>query len=59
MKTAKQLREARKAAGISSMTEAAKLTDTPYKTWKNWESGVRRVPGWPFIWLKMYQQLKE
>lgn len=25
--------------------EAAKYFNTPYETWKSWESGKRRVPG--------------
>lgn len=56
MKTSQELRDARKAAGLS-MAEAARLTETPYRTWQNWEDGTRRVPGWPFPWLEMYLKL--
>lgn len=52
----KELKEAREATGLL-MAEAARLTETPYRTWQNWEDGKRRVPGWPFSWFEMYRKL--
>jgi len=54
--TAEELREARKAAGLS-MTKAAELSGTPYRTWQDWEGGKRRVPGIAMAWLRLYVQL--
>lgn len=56
--TGKELREARKAAGIS-MKQAAEESGTPYRTWQDWEAGNRRVPGLAFAWLKLYRQIIE
>jgi DNA-binding transcriptional regulator YiaG len=56
--TAEQLREARKAAGLS-MKQAAEMAKTPYRTWQDWEGGKRRVPGIAFAWLELYQKSKE
>lgn len=55
--TAEELREARKAAGLS-MKQAAELSNTPYRTWQDWEGGKRRVPGIAFAWLELYQKSK-
>lgn len=51
--TATELREARKAAGLS-MKQAAELSNTPYRTWQDWEGGKRRVPGIAGAWLALY-----
>jgi len=51
--TGAKLRDARKAAGIS-MKHAAKETNTPYRTWQDWEGGKRRVPGLAFAWLALW-----
>lgn len=59
MKTAADLREARRKAGLS-MAEAARLAETPYRTWQCWEDdgpSGRRPPGIAFAWLGLYQQL--
>lgn len=48
--TGAELREARKAAGLS-MKQAAELSGTPYRTWQDWEGGKRRVPGLAMAWL--------
>ena len=53
--TGEELRESRKAAGIS-MKQAAEESGTPYRTWQDWEAGKRRVPGLAFAWLKLYQR---
>lgn len=53
--TSDQLREARKAAGLS-MKQAAELSSTPYRTWQDWEGGKRRVPGIAEAWLILYQK---
>jgi len=39
-----KFRALRKSTGLS-MIKASKLFNTPYETWKSWESGKRRVPG--------------
>jgi len=62
MKTAEQLREARKLAGLS-MVEASRLSDTPYTTWQGWEAeegkiNARRAPGIAFAWLGLYRRLQ-
>jgi len=62
MKTAEQLRQARKAAGLS-MAEASRLSDTPYTTWQGWEAeegklNARRPPGIAFAWLELYRRLQ-
>ncbi len=46
MSTAKDLREAREAAGLS-MKQAAENSGTPYRTWQSWETEGRgfRVGG--------------
>ncbi len=53
--TADQLREARKAAGLS-MKQAAELSNTPYRTWQDWEGGKRRVPGIAEAWLRLWAE---
>ena len=53
--TGDELREARKAAGIS-MKQAAEESSTPYRSWQDWEGGRRRVPGLAIAWLKLYQR---
>jgi len=53
-RTAEELEEKREEAGVS-MAKAARLSETPYRTWQNWENGSRRVPGWVFSWLEMYK----
>jgi len=52
--TAEELRETRKAVGIS-MKQAAEESGTPYRSWQDWEAGKRRVPGLAFAWLKLYR----
>jgi len=51
-----ELRELRKAAGLS-MRDAARIFDTPYRTWQGWETGERRVPGIAGVVLKFYEML--
>lgn len=51
--TAEDLREARQAAGLT-MVQAADLSGTPYRTWQDWETGKRRVPGIARAWLRLY-----
>ncbi|NCC36392.1 MAG: XRE family transcriptional regulator [Chloroflexia bacterium] len=58
--TAENLRALRKAAGLS-MVEAARLSQTPYATWKRWEAtgpSGRRSPGIAFAWLELYASQK-
>jgi len=55
--TAEELREARKAAGLS-MVKAAEYSDTPYRTWQDWEGDKRRVPGIAMAWLDLYVKLR-
>lgn len=52
--TTEELREARKAAGLS-MKQAAEESGTPYRTWQDWEGGKRRVPGLAMAWLELYR----
>ena len=54
--TGTELREARKAAGLS-MKQVAEETNTPYRTWQDWEGGKRRVPGLAFAWLELRRSL--
>jgi len=51
--TGEELRGARKAAGLS-MKKIAEMTNTPYRTWQDWEGGKRRVPGLAFAWLEIW-----
>ena len=51
--TGAELRETRKAAGLS-MKQAAEYSNTPYRTWQDWENGKRRVPGIADAWLGLY-----
>jgi len=54
--TAKELREAREAAGLS-MKQAAENSGTPYRTWQSWETegrDGRRPPGIAFSWLALW-----
>jgi DNA-binding transcriptional regulator YiaG len=51
--TGKELREARRKAGLT-MKEAAEASATPYRTWQDWETGKRRVPGIAGAWLELY-----
>ena len=56
MSTARELREAREAAGLS-MKQAAEESQTPYRTWQSWETegcGGRRPPGIAFSWLALW-----
>ena len=50
------LRDLRKSISLS-MAEAARLSGTPYRTWQDWESGKRRVPGLAVAWLNLYCEL--
>jgi DNA-binding transcriptional regulator YiaG len=36
------------------MKEAAEASATPYRTWQDWETGKRRVPGIAGAWLELY-----
>ncbi len=57
MSTAKDLREAREAAGLS-MKQAAENSGTPYRTWQSWETegrDGRRPPGIAFSWLELWK----
>ena len=54
--TAEELRESRQMAGLN-MKQAAELAGTPYRTWQDWETGKRRVPGIAGAWLKLYVAL--
>ena len=59
MSTAKELREAREAAGLTIM-QAAELSGTPSRTWRSWEDegrDGRRAPGIAFKWLELYTNL--
>lgn len=51
--TAEELRASRQAAGLT-MKSAAELSRTPYRTWQDWETGKRRVPGIAGAWLELY-----
>lgn len=51
--TGEELREARQAAGLT-MKQAAELSCTPYRTWQDWETGKRRVPGIAGAWLELH-----
>lgn len=51
--TGDELRTARQAAGLT-MKSAAELSGTPYRTWQDWETGKRRVPGIAGAWLTLY-----
>ncbi|MHC1696885.1 MAG: helix-turn-helix domain-containing protein [Geobacteraceae bacterium] len=42
--TAEELKTARAKLGLN-MTEMAQVLKTPYRTYQDWESGERRVPG--------------
>ena len=56
MSTAKELIEAREAAGLT-VKQAAEFSGTPYRTWNSWErEGVngRRPPGIAFSWLALW-----
>ena len=53
--TGEKFREARKAAGLS-MKQAAEYSNTPYRTWQDWEGGKRRVPGIAFSWLELWEK---
>lgn len=60
MKTAADLREARRKTGLS-IAECSRLSGTPYDTWQGWESEgttrSRRPPPIAFSWLDQYSQL--
>lgn len=56
--TGAELREARKAAGLS-MKQAAENSGTPYRTWQDWENGKRRVPGLAFSWLALWVKVHQ
>ena len=56
--TGTELREARKAAGLS-MKQAAEESGTPYRTWQDWEGERRRVPGLAFAWLALRAKLHQ
>lgn len=53
------LRAARELVGLT-MRKASTLSDTPYRTWQNWETeghrNARRTPGIVFSWLELYRQ---
>jgi DNA-binding transcriptional regulator YiaG len=51
--TGEELRAARRLAGLT-MKQAAELSHTPYRTWQDWETGKRRVPGIAEAWLDLY-----
>lgn len=60
--TAQKLRDTRLRLGIPSIKDAARIFDTPYTTWKGWETeesnpNSRRVPGIVVIALKFYEGL--
>lgn len=58
--TAKDLREAREAAGLS-MAEAARLTGEKYRTWQSWEDdgpNGRPPRAIAFAWVELYVKLK-
>ena len=48
------LKQIRKALGISR-TEVCKATGVSYHTWKHWEDGDRRTPG--YAWTLLYYYL--
>ncbi len=52
---ADQLRELRKSTGLS-MKQAAEYSNTPYRTWQDWEGGKRRVPGIAEAWLRLWAE---
>lgn len=59
--TAQELRETRQKLDLS-MRDAARIFDTPYTTWKGWETkegkpNSRRVPGIVAVALKHYSML--
>lgn len=57
MSTARELREAREAAGLT-MKQAAENSGTPYRTWQSWETegrDGRRPPGIAFSWLALWK----
>lgn len=42
--TNKELKVARRALGLNKV-EMAQALQTPYRTYSDWESGARRIPG--------------
>ena len=46
-----EFRQLRKSKGMN-MSEAARRSGTPHSTWRDWESGQRRVPGIAVSWLQ-------
>jgi len=58
--TPQELKAKRLAAGLSR-AEAARLSQTPLRTWEGWEAdgkGNRRVPGIAVAWLELYVEVK-
>ena len=53
-----ELRILREFAGLK-MVEAARMTNTAYKTWENWEKGRSKTPGVALAWLILYTQIKK
>ena len=41
---------------LLSIREAAEYSNTPYRTWQDWEGGKRRVPGIAGAWLRLWAE---
>jgi hypothetical protein len=39
------------------MKQTAEYSNTPYRTWQDWEGGKRRVPGIAFSWIELWNNL--
>ena len=42
--TSKQVKAARLAAGMTQKQAAAAILSPNYRTWQNWEAGIREMP---------------
>jgi len=51
------LKKIRKALGISR-TEVCKATGVSYNTWKHWDDGDRRTPGYAWTLLYLHHLVK-
>lgn len=47
----------REKTGLT-MAETAKLSNTPYATWRQWENGTNRTPNIAISWLNLYASIK-
>lgn len=52
---ADELQKARMAMGLS-VSELAKVLETPYRTYQDWEAGRNRIPGVAKVAVALLQQ---